>query len=114
MKNTMSIFFLGIFVVMPGFVFAAVTNFDGLVGVLSSIIGQVIVLIAALALLVFFWGIFKFISNAGDATKIEEGRRFMLWGIIGFFVMMSVWGIVQVVYNTFFEGVEPTIPPTSL
>jgi hypothetical protein len=75
----------------------ASAQLGGVKGLIVSV-GDIVVTLtkiaAAAALLVFFWGLVKFISKAGDVKAVEEGRRFMLWGIIALFVMVSVWGIV--------------------
>lgn len=55
-------------------------------------------LVFGLALLVFIWGIFKyFILGGGDEGKREEGKQLMLWAIIGFVVMVSIFGIVNMI-----------------
>lgn len=46
------------------------------------------------ALIVFFWGLVKYIGKSGDGDGTAEGRRLMVWGVIGFFVLFSLWGIV--------------------
>lgn len=69
--------------------------------VTDSILMSVIKLIGALALLFFLWGVMKFIRDADNATKREEGRQFIIWGIIGLFVMVSVFGLVRILENTF-------------
>ncbi len=68
---------------------------------------SVMPLLFALALAVFIWGIVKFISTEGAAEK-EQGRQFMIWGVIAFFVMFSVWGLVRILGDTF--GLSNTIP----
>lgn len=45
-----------------------------------------------LALLAFFWGVFKYIRNSGNDK--DEGKKIMFWGVIALFVMSSVWGLV--------------------
>lgn len=55
-------------------------------------------LVFALAFIVFIWGIFQyFILGGADEGKREEGRKLMLWGIIGFVLMVSIWGIVNLI-----------------
>ncbi|MEK7510910.1 MAG: pilin [Patescibacteria group bacterium] len=59
-------------------------------------------LIFALAFLVFIWGVFQyFIAGGHDEEKKEKGKSLMLYGLIGFFVMVSVWGLVNILTNTF-------------
>jgi hypothetical protein len=66
----------------------------------SFINGTLIPLLFGVALLVFLWGIFKyFILGGGDEGKREEGKQLMLYAIIGFVVMVSVFGIVNAIAN---------------
>ena len=65
------------------------------------ILNPLIFLAFAIAFLVFFWGIFQFIaSQTADANR-EEGKRKILWGIFGMFVMISAYGLIHLVLNTF-------------
>jgi hypothetical protein len=69
------------------------TAFD-LMGLIYKIISATALLLWAVAIAVFFWGIVKFINNADDATAREEGKKFMLWSLIAFVVLVSLWGLV--------------------
>ena len=68
-----------------------------------SLINNVLVpLVFAIAFIVFIWGVFQyFIMGGADEEKRENGKSLMLWGIIGFFVMVSVWGLVNILRGTF-------------
>lgn len=70
----------------------------------------------ALAFIVFLYGIaLKYIFSGGDPGKVAEGHKLLLWGIIGFVVMISIWGIVNVVANSFgLGGAFAPAPPTSV
>ncbi len=88
-------------------------------GVASTILyiinGILVPVIFALAFIVFLYGVAtKYIFSHGDEGKIEEGHKLILWGIIGFVVMISLWGLVNVVSNTFgLSGYSaPTLPQT--
>jgi hypothetical protein len=79
------------------------------------IINYVLVpLIFAAAFLVFLWGVFRaYIFKHGE-EEVTNGHQLILWGIVGFVVMISLWGIVNVVSNTFgLYGIGAPIPPTS-
>ena len=70
----------------------------------------VIPLIFAVAVAFFIWGAVQFfILNAGEETKREQGRQFMIWGIVALAVMLSVWGLVGILTNTF--GIEGSVLP---
>ncbi len=58
-------------------------------------------ILAALALLVFFWGLVKYIAKADDEKAKEAGKNTMVWGVIGLFVMFSVFGIVKFLQDSF-------------
>lgn len=61
----------------------------------------------AIAFITFLWGVYKyFILGAANDTERETGRQFVLWGIIGFAVIVSVWGLVFLVSGTLF-GIAP-------
>lgn len=104
----------------PALVFAQ-NNFgaNGFVGLLDAaqyLIGRVIPLIIALTVLVFLWGVFKFVI-ANDADGRKEARGYMVWGIVSLFVMVSVWGLVNLLARTFnldnsFKG-GPVVPCTN-
>jgi Type IV secretion system pilin len=52
----------------------------------------------AIAFLTFLWGIFTYFFNDNE-EKRKDGRQFALWGIIGFFVLFSVWGLVRLLMS---------------
>ena len=51
------------------------------------------------AVVVFFWGMVKYIYSLGEKEK-ADGRWLMVWGVIALFVMVSVWGLVNILKNT--------------
>lgn len=83
-------------------------DFGDLIGLFINILSLLIPLLFGIALVGFLYGVVKFILNSGNPSKKEEGRTIMLWGIIGLFVMISVWGLVSILTNTF--GISLIIP----
>lgn len=77
---------------LPAIAFAATIN--TLLNALISVVQTIIPVIMGTAVLVFFWGIVKFINNAGDEKAVEEGKSIMLWGMVALFVMIALWGII--------------------
>ncbi|MBI5816856.1 MAG: hypothetical protein HZB09_00305 [Candidatus Yonathbacteria bacterium] len=80
---------------------APVNSLSDLLGVFSTIINALMPFIVALAVLYFVWGVFQFVASAGDETARGAGRDKMIYGIIGIFVMVSVWGLVNLLGGTF-------------
>ena len=75
---------------------------------ISDILNTVIPILMILATLVFLWGIITYITAAGDEEKLKSARTFIIWGLVGLFVMVAVWGLVQVLLNTFGVGTPGT------
>ncbi|MFT7507452.1 MAG: ribose/xylose/arabinose/galactoside ABC-type transport system permease subunit [Acidimicrobiales bacterium] len=96
---------------VPGMALAAAGDFnavggfmDGLSGFIS---GKLVPFVFTLALIVFIYGIFQyFILGGADEDSREKGKKLMLWAIIGLVVMVSVWGIVNLLSSSL--GLENT------
>ena len=72
------------------------------------IINPLIILLFALALAYFLYGVFEFIANQDNDEKKTSGKSHMLWGIIGITIMMGVWAILGIILNTFgITGINP-------
>ncbi len=88
---------------------------QNLMNYVTCIIGKsVIPLLFALAIVMFVWGAVKFFFiNGGEPEEITKGKQFMLWGIVALAVMISVWGLVNILGDTFgfSTGVLPTYTP---
>ena len=69
--------------------------------VVDLFIYPLIGLLFALALAYMLWGGSMFLLRADDPKARETGRQHLIWGVFGFFVMISVIAILSVVTNTF-------------
>ena len=52
----------------------------------------------ALAFIFFLIGIVRFFMSPSEEAR-AKGKQFTLWGIIGFVVLFSVWGIVRLLLS---------------
>ena len=68
----------------------------------------------AIAFIVFVFGVFQmFILGRGDEEKAAAGRSLVIWGLVGFFVMLCVWGLVHIATGTFdLNNNAPDYPTT--
>ncbi len=87
----------------PSLAFAA--DINSILGVIRNILNTLVPLLIGIAVVVFLWGVIKYITAGGDEEKRKEARNMMMYGIIGLFVMVAVWGLVAVLGNTL--GVQP-------
>ncbi|OGG78021.1 hypothetical protein A3A36_00945 [Candidatus Kaiserbacteria bacterium RIFCSPLOWO2_01_FULL_52_12b] len=81
---------------------AAVNNLSDAGSFIINTINNVLVpVLFAIAFIVFLWGAFYvFILGANSEEVKEKGKNLMLWGLIGFFVMVSIWGLVNILTGT--------------
>ena len=86
-------------VVLPGVAFGQFGEVNDFLDDVSSFINSSLIpLIFGLALLVFIFGVFKyFILGGGEEESRDEGKKLMLWAIIGFVAMVSVFGVVNLI-----------------
>src|SRR3989344_308746 len=93
------------------------SNFKELADILIDLIRTALPVITGLALMVFFWGLAKFIFRVGgDEKAVEGGKRLMIWGLLALFVMISVWGIIRFMQNALLlplpgSGGSPILTP---
>ncbi|MEK7477853.1 MAG: pilin [Patescibacteria group bacterium] len=78
------------------------TNFTA--RVLAPLVG----LLLTAALVVFFWGMVKYINSLSSEKDKQEGKQLMIWGVVALFVMVSVWGLVNLLQGTFLGDVSTT------
>lgn len=77
---------------------------SGIIGILNTV---VVPLIFAGIFAVFIWGVVQyFFLHVDDEKARATGRQFALWGILGIVVLLSVWGLVNVLLSTL--GISPT------
>ncbi|MDZ7726004.1 MAG: hypothetical protein U5L75_00265 [Candidatus Campbellbacteria bacterium] len=67
----------------------------------AVIINPLIVLLFALAALVFAWGLLQFVANSSNDEAREKGKKHMLYGILGIFIMVAAVSLINLVLNTF-------------
>ncbi len=64
------------------------------------ILNPILKLIFLIALIIFIWGVFSFLKNSDNDKERATGRSQMLWGLFGMFIMISVYGIINVIIGT--------------
>lgn len=84
-------------------------------GSIISFINSVLVpVLMAVAFIFFIFGVYKyFILGAAEEKSREDGKKFVMWGLIGFVIIFSVWALVAVVSTTLgLTTVNSPTPPT--
>ena len=66
-------------------------------------------IIVSLGVLYFLWNIAQYITKLDNEKERENFKRYSINGILGLFIMLSLWGIIAIGTNTLF-GSQPIVP----
>ena len=91
----------------------SVSSIQDFFNFIINFINQYLVpLIFAIAFIFFLYGVLTyFILSRGDEEKVKQGRDFIMWSVIAFVVMFSLWGIINLISGTIsLNGKQPGYP----
>ena len=71
----------------------------------SVIINPIISFLFVAAFFLFLWGLFQFLWRIDDEEANKAGKQHMLWGVVGLFIMVGVFGIMRLILDSF--GIAP-------
>lgn len=80
---------------------AAPRTWSELVYSLVSLMNAGAITLITLAFVGYFYGISSNILVFGEDTDGAKRRAYFVWGVIILFVMVSIWGILRLLQNTF-------------
>ena len=65
-------------------------------------LNQILFLLIGLSVVTFAYYVFKFFIKPNE--KHDEAGKYVMYSLIGFFVILSMWGLVNILQNTFGIG----------
>lgn len=68
------------------------------------IIDPAMYLLFTAGFLLFVYGLVQMLWKMREGSDHKEGLQHMLYGLLGMFIMVSVWGIIALLDNTFGLG----------
>jgi len=92
------------FVYTPVLLFAQFdsSNAESLMESISEfLLERIIPTLVLLALVYTVYAGFSYVAVDPDSTEKEDKKKKIFWGIIGLFVIVSIWSLVAVVGRTF-------------
>jgi hypothetical protein len=102
MKNTRFIV-PAIALILPGMAWAATTNnLHGVVSLIASYLNDALGLLMGVAVVIFVFYVIRYFIQPND--KRAEAAQYIMWSLIGFFIILSFWGIVNIFRSTFDFG----------
>ncbi|HAE36803.1 TPA: hypothetical protein DCX66_03450 [Candidatus Nomurabacteria bacterium] len=67
------------------------------------IINPIIIFVFVLATVYFLYGLIQYLISPDNEEIRTSSKSHMLWGIVGMFIMISVFGIMNIILNTLGE-----------
>ncbi|MFA7252282.1 MAG: hypothetical protein WC027_00255 [Candidatus Paceibacterota bacterium] len=71
-----------------------------LISILENIGNPLVTLMLGVAVVYFLYGVFVFVRNAESPEKRKEGGMHILFGALGLFIMISAYGIINLILGT--------------
>ena len=68
--------------------------------ILTNIVNPFITLMVGVAVIYFLWGVFQFVRNADSPEERKKGGMNMMWGALGLFIMVSAYGVLNLILGT--------------
>ena len=69
--------------------------------IITYLIDPALRVIFTLGLFFFVWGIIQFLWGVQKGHPENEGKQHMVWGLVGMLIMVSVYGIIALIINSF-------------
>lgn len=85
-------------------------GFKGVIEYITGVGLEVIPFLGAIAFLVFVLGVAKFIKSSGTDKEIKDKKNLLIWGVIGIFVLVTIWGIIAFLRSELGFGGDIGIP----
>lgn len=99
MKKLGTSLFASLIAFAPAFAFAQFGGINDFLSRVTTFINSTLIpLIFAVALFFFIYGMFDyFIRGGADEDAQKKGRQLMIYAVIGFVAMVSIWGVVNLI-----------------
>ena len=73
---------------------------DEIIGVVvTDVFRPFVAALFAVVLVIFLWGVVEFLAASDNETARMDGKRHMMWGVIGLVIMVGVNGILWILIN---------------
>ena len=66
----------------------------------GQLLNTVVPVLIALGVVYFVWGVVTYVISSDEEAK-KTGRNRIIYGIIGLAVIVALWGLVNILTNTF-------------
>ena len=93
----------------PAGVALAANNLFDVTDTVGRLIGVVTTILVSIAVVILIYGIISYVIAGGDEEKAAKARSTIIYGVIGLFVIIAMWGLANILKNTFVD--QNTVDP---
>lgn len=79
----------------------------------AAFVASLVPVLIGIAFAYFLYGVVRFIM-AQDADKKKDARNVVVQGVIGLFIMLSIWGLVGIIQRSIGTGSGGTLNNSDL
>lgn len=81
----------------------AATNQDlkSIIATVADYLDLILKLLMGFAVLAFVWFVIRYFIMQADSENRAAAAQYVMWSLIGFFVILSLWGLVNILLTTF-------------
>jgi uncharacterized membrane protein YidH (DUF202 family) len=95
---------------IPSFAFAQTSGFT-FGATLYAALNTLLAIMVSLGVIFFLVNALRYLRSGGNPEARSEYRNKILWSIVALFVMVSVWGLVNILKSTFaLNETTPIVP----
>ncbi len=92
------------------------TGIENIMALVKKMADSLIPLFMVVVVAIFMWGIIKYVTSSGDEEKRKSAQGYIIYGLLGIFVMVAFYGIITLVAGSFGISTgsgtiqQPTLP----
>ncbi len=76
--------------------------------IITFVIDPAVRVLFTAGLFMFIWGLVEYLWALKDGKADGDGKMHMVWGLVGMLIMVSVYGIIALIVNTFGLDISST------
>lgn len=94
-KTKRALLYSVVLLLSPSIALAAdALSFSTLIKKIVNVINLALPVVGGLIVLVFMWGVVRYVFSASGEKS--DSKALIIWGLVGIFVSVSIWGIIQI------------------
>ncbi len=87
----------------PLLAMAQTTNAFSIIGVFQKMMKIAVPMLITFAVIYFIYGVVKYVVSS-DSDEKGKAKEVVIRGVVGLFVIVSIWGLVAIIQSTFGIG----------